>query len=91
MYKNSLLLKIMSLFVSALLLMTMFVPIISNAGATDTAKKVVLKTVQDIKNNIDDTSLRDWLDSKFEQHGNKSNYIKYVLRKEMKKEIEANK
>ena len=43
------------------------------------------------KNNIDDTLLSDWLDSKFEQHGNKSNYIKYVLKKKKKKEIEANK
>ena len=42
MYKNSLLLRIMSIFVSIIMIFTMFVPIISNA-ATDTAKKVKLK------------------------------------------------
>lgn len=54
MYKNSLLLKIMSILVSAMMVFAIFVPIISYA-ATDTAKKVTLKTVQDIEKNIDET------------------------------------
>ena len=40
------------------------------------------------KDNIEDKLLFDWLEEKFSQFGNKSNYIKYVLRKEMKKELE---
>ena len=54
MYKNSLLLRIMSIFVSIIMIFTMFVPIISNA-ATDTAKKVKLKSISDIEKYIDDT------------------------------------
>lgn len=54
MHKNSLLLKIMSILVSAMMLFAIYVPIISYA-ATDTAKKITLKTVQDIEKNIDDT------------------------------------
>lgn len=40
------------------------------------------------KENIDDTILLSWLEDKFEEHGNKSNYIKSILRKQMKKELE---
>lgn len=43
------------------------------------------------KDNIEDKLLLDWLEDKFNQFGNKSNYIKYVLRKEMKKELEEKK
>ena len=42
------------------------------------------------KDNLEDKLLFDWLEEKFAEFGNKSNYIKYVLRKEMKKEIEKN-
>ena len=35
------------------------------------------------KNNIDDKLLLAWLEDKFTEYGNKSNYIKYILRKEM--------
>ena len=43
------------------------------------------------KDNIEDRILLEWLNDRFEEYNGKSNYIKYVLRKEMKKEIEANK
>ena len=39
------------------------------------------------KDNIDDRILLEWLNDRFEEYGNKSNYIKYVLRKEMLREI----
>ena len=39
------------------------------------------------KDNIEDKLLLDWLEDKFSEYGNKSNYIKYILRKEMKKEL----
>ena len=35
------------------------------------------------KNNMDDKLLLAWLEDKFTEYGNKSNYIKYILRKEM--------
>lgn len=38
------------------------------------------------KNNMDDKLLLSWLEDKFTEYGNKSNYIKYILRKEMLKE-----
>lgn len=38
---------------------------------------------------LDDKMLLDWLESKFEIYG-KSNYIKQVLKAEMKREIEKN-
>lgn len=38
------------------------------------------------KNNMDDKLLLAWLEDKFTEYGNKSNYIKYILRKEMLKE-----
>lgn len=43
------------------------------------------KTVINIsfKNNMEDRLLFSWLEDKFLEYGNKSNYIKYVLRKEM--------
>lgn len=40
------------------------------------------------KDNIEDKLLLNWLEEKFSEYGNKSNYIKYILRKEMKKELE---
>ncbi|WP_276629553.1 MULTISPECIES: hypothetical protein [Terrisporobacter] len=40
------------------------------------------------KDNLEDKMLLDWLEDKFNQFGNKSNYIKYVLRKEMQQELE---
>ena len=55
MYKNSILLKIMSIFIMLVIITTLFLPILSNAASTDTAKKVVLKTVQDIEEKIDET------------------------------------
>lgn len=38
------------------------------------------------KNNMDDKLLLAWLEDKFTEYGNKSNYIKYILRKEMLRE-----
>lgn len=38
------------------------------------------------KNNMDDKLLLAWLEDKFIEYGNKSNYIKCILRKEMLKE-----
>lgn len=35
------------------------------------------------KNNMEDKLLFSWLEDKFEEYGNKSNYIKYILRKQM--------
>ena len=35
------------------------------------------------KNNMDDKLLLAWLEDKITEYGNKSNYIKYILRKEM--------
>ena len=35
------------------------------------------------KNNMDDKLSLAWLEDKFTEYGNKSNYIKYILRKEM--------
>ena len=43
------------------------------------------------KDNVDDRILLEWLHDRFEEYGNKSNYIKYVLRKEMKKDFKENK
>lgn len=43
------------------------------------------------KDNIDDRILLEWLNDRFEEYGNKSNYIKYVLRKEMQKDLKDNK
>lgn len=43
------------------------------------------------KDNIDDRILLAWLNDRFEEYGNKSNYIKYVLRKEMQKDLKENK
>lgn len=40
------------------------------------------------KENIEDKLLLDWLEERFNEFGNKSNYIKYVLRNEMKKDLE---
>lgn len=42
------------------------------------------------KENFEDKLLFDWLSEKFNEYGNKSNYIKYVLRKEMKRELLKN-
>lgn len=36
---------------------------------------------------LDDKMLLDWLEEKFEIYG-KSNYIKHILRKEMKRELD---
>ena len=41
-------------------------------------------------NTLDDKLLLDWLQQKFEIYG-KSNYIKYVLKKEMQKDLKENK
>ncbi len=43
------------------------------------------KTVINVsfKNNMEDKLLFSWLEDKFSEYGNKSNYIKYILRKEM--------
>lgn len=41
------------------------------------------------KENVNDKLLYSWLECKFDEFGGKSNYIKYVLKKEMEKEIEA--
>ena len=43
------------------------------------------------KDNIDDRILLEWLNDRFEEYGNKANYIKYVLRKEMQKDLKENK
>ena len=43
------------------------------------------------KDNIDDRILLEWLNDRFEEYVNKSNYIKYVLRKEMQKDLKENK
>ena len=43
------------------------------------------------KDNIDDRILLEWLNDRFEEYNGKSNYIKYVLRKEMKKDLKENK
>ena len=32
---------------------------------------------------MEDKLLFSWLEDKFEEYGNKSNYIKYILRKQM--------
>lgn len=39
---------------------------------------------------IDDMILFDWLKEKFKQYGNKSNYIKFVLREKMEEELSKN-
>lgn len=39
------------------------------------------------KNNMEDTLLYSWLEEKFIIHGNKSAYIKYILRKQMLSEL----
>lgn len=41
------------------------------------------------KNNFEDKLLLDWLENKFDEYGNKSNYIKYILRKEMRSEFKG--
>lgn len=43
------------------------------------------------KDNVEDKILLSWLNDRFEEYGNKSNYIKYVLRKEMQKDLKENK
>ena len=43
------------------------------------------------KDNIDDRILLEWLNDRFEEYNGKSNYIKYVLRKEMQKDLKENK
>lgn len=43
------------------------------------------------KDNIEDRILLEWLNDRFEEYNSKSNYIKYVLRKEMKKDLKENK
>ena len=43
------------------------------------------------KDNIEDRILLEWLNDSFEEYNGKSNYIKYVLRKEMKKDLKENK
>ena len=55
MYRNSILLKIIPMFIVIVIISAMLLPIVSNASSIDKAKKVVLKTVQDIENNIDET------------------------------------
>lgn len=47
-----------------------------------------MKTVINVsfKNNMEDKLLYTWLEDKFIEYGNKSNYIKCILRKEMLKE-----
>ena len=44
-----------------------------------------MKTVINVsfKNNMEDKLLYTWLEDKFIEYGNNSNYIKYILRKEM--------
>ena len=49
MYKNRVLLKIMSIFVSTIMLLILLIQVMSNAASKDTAKKVTLKTIEDIK------------------------------------------
>lgn len=39
------------------------------------------------KNNMEDTLLYSWLEEKFIIHGNKSAYVKYVLREKMYSEL----
>lgn len=39
------------------------------------------------KNNMEDTLLYSWLEEKFSIYGNKSAYIKYVLREKMYSEL----
>lgn len=39
---------------------------------------------------IDDKLLLDWLKVKFKKYGNKSNYVKSVLREKMEEEIYGN-
>lgn len=39
---------------------------------------------------VDDIILFDWLQDKFKKYGNKSNYIKAILREEMEKEQSNN-
>lgn len=43
------------------------------------------------KDNIEDRILLEWLNDRFEEYNGKSNYIKYVLKKEMKKDLKENK
>ena len=43
------------------------------------------------KDNIEDRILSEWLNDRFEEYNGKSNYIKYVLRKEMQKDLKENK
>lgn len=43
------------------------------------------------KDNIEDRILLEWLNDRFEEYNGKSNYIKYVLRKEMQKDLKENK
>ena len=43
------------------------------------------------KDNIEDRILLEWLNDRFEEYNGKSNYIKYVLRKEMQKNLKENK
>ena len=44
-----------------------------------------MKTIINVsfKNKMEDKLLFAWLEDKFIEYGNKSNYIKYILRKEM--------
>ena len=39
------------------------------------------------KNNMEDTLLYSWLEEKFSEYGNKSAYVKYVLREKMYSEL----
>ena len=43
------------------------------------------------KDNIEDRILLEWLNDRFEEYNGKSNYIKYVLRREMQKDLKENK
>ena len=42
-------------------------------------------------NTLDDKLLLAWLEDRFSEYNGKSNYIKYVLKKEMQKDLKENK
>ena len=43
------------------------------------------------KDNLQDKLLLAWLEDRFSEYNGKSNYIKYVLKKEMQKDLKENK
>ncbi len=54
MYKNKILLKLISIFIVSVMVFTIFVPVISYSASVDSAKKVTLKTLNDIEKYIDE-------------------------------------